>query len=82
MDELLIWMPPPGAAITPVQVTLLPEIWMAFIQHEPAPESSVGNPAAAGLIVALPLIVIRPVATIVTPVRAGDDCEIVTSPAT
>ncbi len=75
-------MPPPGAAMMPVQVTLLPEIWMAFSQHDPPPDSSVSRFAAAGLIVLLPLTVMRPLATMVTPDKTGADWEIVTSPAT
>lgn len=75
-------MPPPGVAMVPVQVTLLPESWMPASQQDPPPASNVGRPMRAGDILVLPLIVIRPVATMVTPINTGDDSEMLTSPAT
>ena len=51
-------------------------------QHDPPPASRVGRPAAAGLIVVLPVIVIRPVATRVTPVSTATMTRSCTSPAT
>ena len=47
-----------------------------------AGKSSVGKLVPAGLNVMLPLMLMRPVATMETPVRLGADWPMVTSPAT
>ena len=61
---------------------MLPDIWMAVTQHEPPPAGGVGRPTDAGDNEVLPLMLIRPVATIVTPISTGFDPEMLTSPAT